>query len=74
MILRNTGDVRRAMALRSQLLQWAAVYRCRETGGSVCVYVLEFVDLFKASSSGDFGIHLLLMRYQRASFSNSAPK
>lgn len=38
----------------------------------VCVYVPEYVDLFKASSSGDFGIHLLLMCYQHASFSNGA--
>ncbi len=37
-----------------------------------CVYVLEYVDLFKASSSGDFGIHLLLMCHQHASFSNGA--
>lgn len=38
----------------------------------VCVYAVEHVDLFKASSSGDFGIHLLLMCYQHASFSNGA--
>lgn len=38
----------------------------------VCVYVLEYVDLFKASSSGDFGIHLLLVCYQHTSFSNCA--
>lgn len=38
----------------------------------VCVYVPEYVDLFKAGSSGDFGIHLLLMCYQHASFSNGA--
>lgn len=37
-----------------------------------CVYVPEYVDLFKANSSGDFGIHLLLMCYQHASFSNGA--
>lgn len=38
----------------------------------VCVLVQEYVDLFKASRYGDFGIHLLLMCYQRASFSNGA--
>lgn len=38
----------------------------------VCVYVPKYADLFKASSSGDFGIHLLLMCYQHASFSNGA--
>ena len=38
----------------------------------VCVYVPQYVDLFKASSSGDFGNHLLLMCYQHASFSNGA--
>lgn len=38
----------------------------------VCVYVPEYVDLFKASSSGDFGIHLPLMCYQHGSFSNGA--
>lgn len=34
--------------------------------------MLEYVDLFKASSSGDFGIHLLLVCYQHASFSDGA--
>lgn len=38
----------------------------------VCVCVLEYVHLFKASRYGDFGIHLLLMCYQHASFSNGA--
>jgi len=87
MILRNTGDVRRAALRRSQLLQWAAAEQRREmcwettlalhslhcVSVRVCVYEPEFVNLFKAGSSGDFGIHLLLICYQYANFSNGAP-
>lgn len=84
MILRNTGDVRRAVW--SQLLQRATVLGWREMCWGtmltlqalhyvfVCVwaYVPKYEDLFKAKSSGEFGIHLLLMCYQHASFWNGA--
>lgn len=86
MILRNTGDVRRA--LRSQLLQRAAakqrdvlrddaIHHSMHFPKCVCVCVFTCRSMWtylKPVALGTFGIHLLLlMCYQHSSFfSNGA--